>query len=380
MIRTVVTWAATVAVLLQVPAELPRGQLIESVACLDNAAETYALYLPPNYATDRQWPLLMGFHPAARGRAIVETYRSAAETYGFIVAASNTSRNGPWDVSMRAVQAMSADVGRRFAIDRKRFYMTGHSGGARVAMQVALSTGQIAGVIASSGGYPDATPRPSVPFVVFGTAGTEDFNYLELQLVDRALTSPHRLAIFNGGHTLPPADVALDAIEWLELQAMKSGTRARDQALIDRLWDKRQRAVDASGTTVKALQLVQAQAADFAGLRDVSTAEARAAALLKNRDIARELARERTDVDDEARTLERVRSLEANLSEANRRRDALGDLEGLLSRLSRAARESSDTLERRQARRLLRTIGMGSAQRTEDREYLQLLTKYRWLG
>jgi hypothetical protein len=44
-----------------------------------------------------------------------------------------------------------------------------------------------------------------------------------MRLLDRKLTSPHHLAVFSGGHTLPPDDVALEAIEWLELQAMKTG-------------------------------------------------------------------------------------------------------------------------------------------------------------
>ena len=48
---------------------------------------------------------------------MVETYRAAAERYGYVVAASTTSRNGSWDVSAKAVRAMSRDVGRRFAID-----------------------------------------------------------------------------------------------------------------------------------------------------------------------------------------------------------------------------------------------------------------------
>ena len=43
--------------------------------------------------------------PGARGRAIVETYQAAAEQYGYIVAGSNTSRNGPWAISMASVRA-----------------------------------------------------------------------------------------------------------------------------------------------------------------------------------------------------------------------------------------------------------------------------------
>jgi pimeloyl-ACP methyl ester carboxylesterase len=356
--------------------DLPRGQIIESVACLDNPSETYALYLPSGYAPD--WPrtLLVGFHPGARGRAIVETYRAAAEQYGYVVAGSNTSRNGPWNVSLNAARAMFADLGRRFSIDRKRIYLTGHSGGARVAMQIALQ-GQIAGVIASSAGFADAKPRASVPFVVFGTAGTEDFNYLELRQVDRALKTPHRLAVFNGGHTLPPADVAMDAVEWLELQAMKSGLRARDEALVDRLWQKRQRAIDAAGSTAAAVHLLRAAAEDFAGLRDVAALTSRADALAKDREIGRALAREKTDDDEEARTIERVLGLEGQLRDPDRRRETLADLEGLLSRLSKTAAAPADTPQRQQARRLLRTITMSAGDRSQDSDYLALIGRYK---
>ena len=108
-------------------------------------------------------------------------------------------------------------------------------------MQVALGKNNIAGVIASSAGYPDSRPRASVPFAVFGTAGTEDFNYIEMRQLDRKLTSPHYLAVFIGGHALPPDSVALEAIEWMELQAMKSGRRTRDDGA-------RRTAVRASGS------------------------------------------------------------------------------------------------------------------------------------
>src|SRR5262245_56074187 len=237
--------------------DLPLGQPIDEVRCTVDPAQSYALYLPSNYSRDRLWPLLIGFHPAARGRAIVDTYREAAEKYGYVVAGSNNSRNGPWDVSMAAVRAMSEDIEQRLAVDPNRLYLTGHSGGTRVAMQVALDSKIVAGVIASSAAYPDSKPRKSVPFVVFGTAGAEDFNYIELRTLDRTLTSPHRVAIFEGGHTLPPADVALEAIEWLELQAMKSRRRPRDEALIDQLLEKRQQDVAMSTSDVTTVHLLQ---------------------------------------------------------------------------------------------------------------------------
>src|SRR6185295_7378011 len=123
--------------------EPARGVIVDDVKCASDAAQSYALYLPSNYSRDRGWSLLMAFHPSARGRAMVEKYQAAAEQYGYIVAGSNTSRNGPWSVSRAAVQAMSSDLGRRFPIDAERMYLTGMSGGARVAMQVALGSNTI---------------------------------------------------------------------------------------------------------------------------------------------------------------------------------------------------------------------------------------------
>lgn len=250
---------------------------------------------------------------------MVEIYQAAAEQYGYIVAGSNNSRNGPWPVSSAAAQAIGADLGQRFSIDPQRMYATGMSGGARVAMMVALSNTRIAGVIASSAGYPDSQPRSNVPFAVFGTTGTEDFNYLEMRQLDRALKTPHHLAVFNGGHTLPPDNVAFEAIDWMELQAMKSGRRARDEALIDRLLQKRRAAVDASTSPTETVHLLDALVADFSGLRDVSSEAARAKDLAKQPDVKKALARERASDDAEARMLGDVFELEAALAGADAR-------------------------------------------------------------
>jgi len=378
--------AALLTVLLQasiIPAQdLPRGQIIDDVKCAGDPTQSYALYLPSTYSPDRACSLLIAFHPAARGRAMVDTYRAAAEQYGYIVAGSNNSRNGSWQVSLASIQAMSADIGQRLSIDANRFYLTGLSGGARVAMQLALGTkNTIAGVIASSAGYPDSQARKSLPFVVFGTAGTEDFNYIELRMLDRALTTPHRVVIFDGGHTLPPGAVALEAIEWLELQAMKSGKRTRDEPLIDRLFDKRQRAIAATADTPAAtVRALKALVADFGGLRDVSAAAARVAQLSKQQDVKRALARERDDDDAEARLLEDVMTLEAGLRDESRRMESLGRLRDSLSRCARQASAMADSPERRRARRVLRTITMGAADRVQDVEYLKLLEQYRQPG
>ena len=128
--------------------DLQRGTIVDPVQCADDPAQTYALYLPSTYSPGRTWSLLLAFHPAARGRLMAEKYRAAAEQYGYIIAASNNARNGPHAISAAAAQAMGTDVSRRFAIDPQRIYLTGMSGGARVALGIALANPSIAGVVA----------------------------------------------------------------------------------------------------------------------------------------------------------------------------------------------------------------------------------------
>ena len=357
--------------------ELRRGVIVDDVKCEGDPMQSYALYVPSAYSHDKLWSLLIAFHPGARGRLMVEKYQAAAEQYGYIVAGSNTSRNGPWSISAAAVQAMSADLGRRFAIDAQRIYLTGMSGGARVAMQVALGkSNNIAGVIASSAGYPDSQPRSSVPFAVFGTTGSEDFNYIEMRLLDRKLTSPHYLAVFNGGHTLPPDAVAIEAIEWMELQAMKSGRRTRDAALVERLFEKRQRAIAETTDAAELVHRLDALVADFKSLRDVTAETNRATDLARQPDVKKALARERGTDDAEARLIGDIFDLEAALGDDSRHLAALSGLRDRLKKLSEKAAAADDTPERSQARRVLRAITSGASERVQDREYRALLEQY----
>src|SRR4029453_5331066 len=357
--------------------DLPRGQLIEAVTCLGDASQTYALYIPSTYSPDRAWPALMAFHPSARGRAMVEKYQAAAERYGYVVAGSNNSRNGPWSVSVAAVHAMSLDLGKRFSIDAQRIYLTGMSGGARVAMEVALGSNTIAGVIASSAGFPDSQTRESVPFAVYGTAGNEDFNYIEMRMLDRALTSPHRLGIFSGGHTLPTDAVALDAIEWMELQAMKTKRRPRDDAFVDRLLTSRRQEIDASTSSASTVHLLEAVVADFTGLRDVSAEGTKASALSKQSDTRKALAKERSADDAELRALSEVFDLEGQLQDSDRRPGALGRLKGRFSQWGKQADVAIESPERHKGRPLLGAVTSGAGARVADPEYRKFLEQYR---
>jgi predicted esterase len=256
--------------------EFVAGQVIDAVVTRADATQSYAVYLPTTFSRTRDWPVIFVFDPGARGRNAVERLRTAAERFGYIVAGSNNSRNGPIEPQYRAMVAMIGDLSQRAPLDAKRVYTAGMSGGARVALRTALVSGKIRGVLAFSAGLPAGMELPArVPFAFFGTAGRTDMNYAELKRLDSDLESrsaTHRLAIFEGGHTWPPADIVMAGMEWLELDAMRAGLRVRDDAIVATLLAGRVAAIPAAPVPER-WQAVQAVARDFHGLADVAAYE-----------------------------------------------------------------------------------------------------------
>ncbi|MFN7920172.1 MAG: hypothetical protein U0Q16_08750 [Bryobacteraceae bacterium] len=344
--------------------ELPLGQVIESVTCQQDSSQTYALYVPSNYTADRAWPLLVTFDPRARGLNGVERFQKAAETFGYIVAGSNNSRNGSWETSQKAIVAMFADLPARFHIDEKRLYTGGMSGGARVATSVALGSGKIAGVIAASAGFPDGRPRRNAPFVIFGTAGDEDFNYVEMRDLDKTLSTPHHVSIFKGGHVWLSSGLAFDALEFMELQAMKSGLRAKDEGDIKRAFDRQMTAL-AAAEGKDALVLASSIVKDFAGLADTAKAAARAEELQSSKPVKEALRKEREDAERERSLLREIYESEGTLKEPDRRQTGLMQLRETLSKLAKQANGEQDSAERRLARRVTRGVAMSLRERKD---------------
>ena len=352
-------------------ADLPSGQIIDTVTCSADPSQSYALYLPATYTQSRQWPVIFAFDAGGRGRVPVERYQAAAERFGYIVVGSNNSRNGSTEIP-KILAAMTNDVASRLAIDPKRVYLAGMSGGARVALGVALASKDIAGVIASSAGYPDSEVRKTLPFPIFATAGTDDFNHLEMRRLDRALTTPHRLAIFSGGHVWLSSALALQAVEWMELHAMKTGLAPRDDAAIDRMFAAR---VAAVGTVndKDSYRALQAIVEDFGGVRDVSPLASRAATLGRDRAIRSAIDAEREEDRREENVLREIGSLAGQLA-SDDRITALSQLRQRWRELSAQAKDPVDSVQRQLARRVMAAL---SADGTRDADYAKIISEYR---
>jgi len=262
------------------PLEVPIGEMVGGIACHSDPTQTYTLYIPSTYTSDRRLPVLLVFDPRGRSLLAAELFRDAAETYGWIIVSSdNTRSDGAWEPNLLAIQALWPEVHSRIPADFQRIYATGFSGGVAVATLLARSTGEIAGIIGCGGlNLDNQFDDTKLPF--FGTAGNTDFNFSEMHKLDEFLAeqgNPHRLVIFDGPHTWMPPAVAREAVEWMELIAMRQGTGDRDQELIDKLYSadlEGARAVAADGGPLVAARRLREMERSYSGLHDSSEAEA----------------------------------------------------------------------------------------------------------
>jgi len=290
----------------QAPSATP-GTVLPRVATAADPAQSYALYLPSRWEAGRRWPVLVVMDPEGHAGVPMERFRAAAERNGWIVASSwNTAAETDSALALndRAVDAVVADVIRRYAADSTRLYFAGFSGTARYAWTLPGRLARpVAGIIGVGAGLPQQSAvvlpriRETRPFPWFGAAGGTDYNLDEMARLDTSLVAtalPHRFEPFDGGHEWLPAELAGRAMEWMQLQSIALGQAPRDTVWMATAYAaglERCRGMEARGDRYGAWAGYHALVGDYLGLRDVSAAQARGSALAQDAAVRRERIR-----------------------------------------------------------------------------------------
>lgn len=346
----------------RVPNPLSPGEVIPKVICSANPQQSYALYLPSRFTASRRWPIIYAFDPAARGQVAVETIQAAAEKYGYIVVGSNNSRNSREAMSAEAVKAMWQDTQERFPVDEHRRYLAGMSGGSRLVTSMALQcNGCVAGVIANAAGFPVGR-KPSTPltFAYFAAVGSADFNFAEFFDLRRELEesrSQYRIRVFEGQHGWAPPEVWLEALDWMDMQAMRANFLERDSARIQQSYEAATQGANrllAEKDFLAAFRESQFAVREFKGLTDVSAAEKMVTELSSDKRVKTAEKEESSAVADQRRLMsgpsDQMQALaEGNMSpgEFMALRDDMGNLQRQTS--SSHGKSNSQDLVRRRA-------------------------------
>ncbi len=285
--------ACTAASTAAAPAAMrvPVGELVEGMQCLSDPTQTYTLYLPSAFTTDRKWPVLLVFDPRGRSVLAAELFREPAERWGWIIVSSNDTRSdGPMEPNLKALNALWPEVHVRYPVDPSRIYAAGFSGGGHVAYLLGKQTGELAGIIAS-GSRLLADHLEGTDLAFFGAAGTRDFNYQQMLAVDELLAAqgnPHRFESFDSVHSWMPPELATEAVAWMELVAMQRGSRPEDEEVVEEWWGhdlEAAGALETDGELLAALRRYEMMTRTYDGLRDTAAAASAAHALSERREV-----------------------------------------------------------------------------------------------
>lgn len=205
---------------------LEKGMVHDSILVSGASDETFAIYLPESFEAETLSSIVFIFEPAARGARGITPFIPASENYGHMLVCSNNSRNGPYDRNFGIANRLFEHIFNNFLIQQDEMYLSGFSGGSRLASAIATLTNRFAGVVGCGAGFSEVRDhKPSVQTYAYaGLCGTKDMNYREM-LRDTEflglLKFNSTLITYDGEHRWPPSEQILRAFDWLHLQKVK---------------------------------------------------------------------------------------------------------------------------------------------------------------
>ncbi|SEL79098.1 hypothetical protein SAMN04487910_3264 [Aquimarina amphilecti] len=219
------------------------GKIIDSILVSDKNKETFAMYLPSAFDANVASPIVFVFDPGAEGKRGIQQFVKASESYGYILVCSNHTKNGPYDRNFDITNRLFEFMFANFRIKQDQIYLSGFSGGSRLASAIAVLTNQVAGVVGCGAGFSQESSHiPSTQnFAYVGVCGDRDMNYQEMIRAKgylQKLNFTNTLITYDGNHSWTPPDQILRAFDWLEIQAHLREVRKKEASEIYKSYKK----------------------------------------------------------------------------------------------------------------------------------------------
>lgn len=288
--------------------DVPVGRVVQQVRSASSPGHSWALYAPSSYDPALRWPVLFAMDPRGQALLPLERLVAVAEELGYVVLSSYDSASDfvGADPNEAALAAMLDDAQALLSLDPRRIYLVGFSGTTRASWSLGMRMlGNVAGIIGSAGGLParfnnaDLRPLRSHPeFGFYGAAGVHDFTYPEMRrlagILDRVGVA-NALEFFPGPHAWATEPILRRAVEWMDVRAMATDLRPRDDARIETIhgrWMVHAAALETAGDLLAAHRAFRRTADAFAPLLPDDPARERAERLAALDAVQRAMARE----------------------------------------------------------------------------------------
>lgn len=220
---------------------ITRNVLVENQVASKDSSVSYAYYLPEKYDGKTKVPVLFILDAHADVKTPINKYQTLANTYGYIFIGSQNIKNGMSGFeSQKHINILIKEAKKRFVIDEKRMFVSGFSGGAKLAISFAQQIPDLIGVIACGGSIPlMVSEKPTYYYA--GVVGNQDFNFLEVQQTYSVFDKQgldFTSIVFNGAHEWPPAKSYEMALASMNIYAMKTKRLVKDNKWLDLFYQR----------------------------------------------------------------------------------------------------------------------------------------------
>ena len=185
-------------------------------SCSTDTKNSYEVYIPKRDHSADKLPLLLIIDSHGMGKFAINKFKQGANQYPAVLIASNLIKNG-YEDSDGAIKTLIDDVRRKYPVGETVF-LTGFSGGARMALGYAL-THQVNGLILC-GALANADQINQLHCQVISISGMDDFNFMETaQYLFQEQSTPGNLKIelTNASHSWPDSLMLANALGFLRL-------------------------------------------------------------------------------------------------------------------------------------------------------------------
>jgi hypothetical protein len=224
--------------------KVPVGRVVDSIPAADSTSSSFALYLPQNFTTEKQWPVLFVFDAEGRGKASTQLFKGVAEEQSYVIAAANLNINqDSLQNDIKKVGAIINQVAGMLPLNKQEVYAVGLGAGGKLASALPLVYNNISGVLAVENGWLNTNYlKGSNKFMYSAIACTSRNSKFTLEGIVDFLDEkdhPTELNFYSCGQKVewPIADVIYNSIAGFTLKAIRDGKRERDPVLIQKLYE-----------------------------------------------------------------------------------------------------------------------------------------------
>ncbi len=219
---------------------LKKGKIIDSLKINDSIPDTFSLYLPRKFETQKNWPLLLVIDLEAEEKQLTTWFSQSAEKEGYVIAAVRIEDSLSLSKNMLKTGQVLERVSRLLPIQKNRIYVAGKDSGARYASLTPLFIKAVTGVI-SIGASISNTDVLSVkrPFHFIGIVGKNNYAYTDLLATEKVMSRlrfPNQILLYDENKELPDGSLIDKALQFFTLGAMKKNSVSKDSAYVDKAY------------------------------------------------------------------------------------------------------------------------------------------------